>query len=324
MNLDGRKIAIIRRNGLGDLLCAFPLILYLRERFPSSKITLFVDPYNQPLLSYLPSLEEVVILPKKGNKYLSLFQVAKQYRGQFDCAISGKTSPMKLLNIFLYLLGAKERMAYVDTSWHCLLINRPTLYNAATAQQEHQALKSLHLVAPQLSEIPKHLYPKIEISDELKKKYVLAKVAVHPILLITATTTNPMSRLSVHRYAELLNALYDRFPFTLLIVAQNADKSRAISIGEKIRAPYSIHVPQNFDEFMVLLDRGDFYFVGDGGVAHIGAALGKKMVVLYGGVSPIQWRPMTATAQTLFHPEHVDKISDSEIVNSVEDLLSTN
>lgn len=40
------NIAIIRRNGLGDLLCTVPLVHYLKETFPDASQTLFVDARN--------------------------------------------------------------------------------------------------------------------------------------------------------------------------------------------------------------------------------------------------------------------------------------
>jgi len=49
-----KKIAVVRRNGLGDLLCAFPLINYFQKYQPDAQITLFVDKRNAPLIPYLP------------------------------------------------------------------------------------------------------------------------------------------------------------------------------------------------------------------------------------------------------------------------------
>jgi len=160
-----KKIAIIRRNGLGDLLCAYPLILYLGKKYPNAKITLFVDARNYPLLGYLPPVDKVVVFPKKGNKYWNLFHKAFRYRKEFDVAISAKTSPMKLANLFLFWLGAKKRIAYVDSSWHSKLINHPTPYHPSHARNLHQALKGLHLVAPELKAIPKECLPTLQIPE---------------------------------------------------------------------------------------------------------------------------------------------------------------
>src|ERR1700733_3395601 len=153
------KIAIVRRNGLGDLLCAYPLILYLQNKMQGASITLFIDRRNAPLIPYLPPVDEFVVFPAKGNKYWNLFCMGRRYRKKFDLAISAKTSPMKLNNLFLYWLKAKERIAYVDKSWHSLLINRPLPFDPIVTRTMHQALKGLKTIAPELEEVPKKFYP---------------------------------------------------------------------------------------------------------------------------------------------------------------------
>ena len=60
------------------------------------------------------------------------------------------------------------------------------------------------------------------------------------------------------------------------IVGQKRDEHRAVAIAKCLKMDKQIHFPRNFDEFMVLLESADLFFVGDGGVAHIGAALGKR------------------------------------------------
>ena len=66
------KVAIIRRNGLGDLLTALPLLSYIKEHFPDWSITLFVEERNAPLCPFLSPLAEIVVLKSKGKKYLNV------------------------------------------------------------------------------------------------------------------------------------------------------------------------------------------------------------------------------------------------------------
>ena len=114
------------------------------------------------------------------------------YRKEFDIAISAKTSPMKLTNFFLYWLQAKERIAYVDNSWHKSLINRPIKYQYQEAQTKHQALKGLQTIAPQLKDVPEECYPTLHIPSEIRERYP-QPIVKKPIILISATTTNPLS-----------------------------------------------------------------------------------------------------------------------------------
>lgn len=305
-----KKIAIVRRNGLGDLLCAYPLVLYLRKLYPASKITLFVDERNAPLLPYFPFPEKAVVFPKKGNKYFHLVRLAFKYRSEkFDLALSAKTSPMKMVNLFLYLLGAKKRCAFV---WgKSFFINCGTRYEKQTHYACHQALKGLHLFLPGLQEIPKELIPKLRVPPEIKKRYPIDLKG--PILLLSGSTTKEASRLEEQRYAAHANKIAAEYGFSILVVAQERERKRALEIAKQLKVPYNIHFPRNFDEFMVLLDAADLFFVGDGGVAHIGAALGKEEVVLFGETSPQLWKPLSEKAAILSHGRHVNLIEDEKI-----------
>jgi len=301
-----RKVAIVRRNGLGDLLCAFPLIAYLRAEVPQTQITLFVDESNALLLPYLPKVEEVVVFKKGKNKYLHLLQKALQYRHKkFDLAISAKTSPMQLMNVFLFALGAKKRAAYVDQRWSSKLINMPMEYEVQKMRGVHQALKTLRLVNPQLQAVPAAYYPRIDVPCQ----------PAGPLrLLLSASTTRSSSRFDVLRYAQLVNRLGDEgVSFVVDLLGLPGDRLRAQAIASELKVPYQIHFPQSFSEFMSLVGRSDLVFCGDGGVGHIGAAMGKKMVVLFGETKPKEWGPLGPYVTTFYDPIHVNRLSDESI-----------
>ena len=307
-----KKIAIIRRNGLGDLLCAFPLIRYFQMGDPEARITLFVDSRNAPLIPYLPSVDEVVAFPAKGNKYINAWRTARAFQGKFDLAICAKTSPMKLMNVFLYWLKAKEGTAYVDSSWNSRLVSRPIPYDPAVMKRMHQALKTLKMVVPQCEYVPEELFPTLHV-PRTKKLFNLPG----PVMLVSATTTRSASRFDAGRYAHLLNRLHNEKQTSVLIVGQPQDEIRALQIAEKLKAPHLVHFPRNFGEFMLFLNAADYYFVGDGGIAHIGAALGKPAVVLFGETNPIEWRPLSSKVETFFHPVHVDRLNDEAIYHAL-------
>lgn len=315
-----KKIAIVRRNGLGDLLCAFPLVKYFQIHEPKTHITLFIDPRNAPLIPYLPKVQRVVIFPKKGNKYWSIWKTAFPFRGEFDVAYSAKTSPMKLMNCFLWSLKAKKTVAYVDASWHSRLVNSPIFFDKDQAKQLHQSVKNLRMLIPGLEEVPEELHPTLTLPETDKWH---EKASSFPTILISATTTRPESRLDPVEYASLLNRIYAYQPaLHVLIVGQQCDEIRAQAIASHLHPPHKMYFPRTFDEFMLLLNSADFYFVGDGGVAHIGAALGKRVLVLFGGTTPIEWKPLSKNVEVLYHPATVNHIDNEEIYLAIKRMMS--
>ncbi len=309
-----KKIAIVRRNGLGDLLCAFPLVRYFQINEPDFKITLFLDRHNAALIPYLPPVDHTVVFPEKGNRYWNAWRIAAPFRGKFDLAICAKTSPMKLMNAFLYFLRAKERVAYVDQSWHSRLVNVPL---HVEEKPMHQALKTLRMVAPELEEVPEELYPVLRVP----KQKTLELPA--PVVLVSATTTRKASRYAIERYADVLNQVHVQTPISVMIIGRPEDMPRANGIAARLNMPNNVYFPRNFDEFMLCLDSADVYFVGDGGVAHIGAALGKKGIVLFGETNPIEWHPLSKKMETFYHPSHVDQLDDRMILEALTRITNS-
>ena len=311
------KVAIIRRNGFGDLLCSYPLVLYFKKYFPKTEITLFAEERNAPLLPYLQDLDRSVVIPSKGNKYFHHLQVAWHYRSErFDMAISGKTSPMKLMNFFLFTLGAKQRVAPVAGEWHRHLINAPIPFDEEGAKSIHQALKALRTVEPSYESVPEDLFPKIRVNASHFQHQLEG-----PSLLLSASTTRPTSRFDPFRMSELVNRIYEKTPFNVILIGQKKDEARARAIQEGLRVPYIVHFPRTFDEFMVWIDMSDFLFVGDGGIAHIGAALDKRQVVLFGETNPKEWAPLSYKARTFYDPLHVNRLKDEVLENALTEMI---
>lgn len=317
-----KKIAIFRRNGFGDLLATYPLISYLKKTYTAHFITLFVGETNYPLIKFLPQVDEVVVLPSKGNKYFTTIREVSKKRGRhYDLALSAKTSPMKLMNIALFVSGAKERCAYVNSHWHSRLVNHPIPYDEEKAGELHQALKCLHLVAPQLTEIPEELYPKIAVPNALLEPYLEQFRYNEPTIFISATTTKSENRFDSMRYAQVLNRLHKKMDFRVCIVSMQKDELRAEFIARHLQMNYRTYFTRSFDEFMVLLQLSDFLFVGDGGSAHIAAAMGKPQVVLFGQSHPKNWHPLSRLTTALYHPIHVNALSDEKILEALEQRL---
>jgi ADP-heptose:LPS heptosyltransferase len=329
-----QHIAIVRRNGFGDLLCSMPLFLYCLQEAPHAKISLFVDESNAPLIPYLniPSCHEVITFPRH-NKYLSILTTALKHRSKhFDIAISAKTSPMKLMNFFLYALGARERYAVVDKAWHSCFINKKALYHQPSFTHTHQALKALRLLAPNLTEVPSELWPTITIPSHVKRAYeqeMLMKIqrfsqyTSAPTLLISVTNNRETSFLGIENYSAILNELATHHDFHTIISCLPGDYLMAQELASHLNTPATIVDTSNFDMFMTLLSLVDICFIGDGGIMHMAAALDKHQVVLFGSTSPEEWSPLSNKTSTLFSPHHVQDIPHEDILSALTSHITS-
>lgn len=310
-----KKIALIRRNGFGDFICAVPLIKYLEQRYPEAEITLFVDQRNHALVPYFFSHHNIQVIPK-GNKYLSLLKTAWKHRTkQFDLAISIKSSPMKLNNFFLALLGAKHRIAIVDDkSWHSKLINHPRL--AHQYKEDHQALSCLRLFDPQIVSLEPTLYPKLKLK---KRPFPLTVKA--PYLFLSVSNNFRERTPSVERLASIANNLHKKLGFSVLISYQPQERAKAISLQQMLDMDSQLCDTPSLDDFLMLLDQADVVLAGDSGVCHFSASLNKKLVALYTQAQLKNWRPLSEQAICLQDICNVNNIPQQDIEDAVEHFL---
>src|SRR6185436_12809762 len=212
--MNPQNIGIVRRNCLGDLLCVMPLVNLCHARFPGSQVTLFVDERGAPLLPYLEGVDRAVVIPSSSNKYASLLKTVWAQRHQkFDLLISAKPSPMKLLNLFLYLLRGKSRIAYVDQSWHSRMINQPRTYDPK--EEKHQMLKSLRLLDPSFEQVPSQLRPRLKVKPSFKFS--------QRTVLVSVTNNRLGSTLDADKTQRILNRAYEKSPFMVVINCEPAD-----------------------------------------------------------------------------------------------------
>jgi heptosyltransferase-3 len=76
MSAEPKRILLIRRDNIGDLVCTTPLINALRTRFPDAHLAAYVNSYNLPVLEGNPDLDATFAYTKAKH---AGGEVLKQY-----------------------------------------------------------------------------------------------------------------------------------------------------------------------------------------------------------------------------------------------------
>lgn len=292
------KIAILRRGGVGDVICTAPLLYALLEKYPDAEITLFLEERGYEIAPYLIPLHATsrvrFCLISKGNKYFQVLKKAFFYRGRFDLAVSAKTTQMKLNDFFLRALNAKVSMAVSDSK----KISHPR----RCQKSGHQALRALKIFDPSFKEIPHQFLPKLQLKEE--------KISIdlpRPILLFSLSNRRAASQLHWHRFVEVANSL----PFSVLINSV-VPHPAAEALQRSLKVPSQILPTPKMADFLRVVQGVDVVLTGDGGLCHIAAALAKPMVALY-ACTPLElWRPL-GDAECLFDYNDVNQIDSERI-----------
>jgi ADP-heptose:LPS heptosyltransferase len=318
-----KKILILRRNGFGDLVVTLPMIQSLKNKYPKAKITLVGSFRGKKLIPYIDTIDNFFIIPK-GNKYIQTLKVCLSLRKQkFDLAFSAKAAPQKLMNLALWLTGAKKRIAYTDNHWSSILINNPRLYKRN--KNQHNALSILKITNPKFKEIPNNIYPRINAKQNsitnFKNKVDLILDSNCFNLFISISNNRKTSILTNDNLCLILNKLYKQHNnLHIIIFYIHEDIHQAQELKKSLNPTSEIVTNQGMGHFLCLLDMVDALFIGDGGLMHLAAALNKDQLVLFAKTPVEEWGPISNKAKLLIDNNDINNIP-KDIINKELNLI---
>ena len=305
----GKRILVIRRDNIGDLVCTTPLLAALRAQRPACVIAALVNRYNEPVLARNTDLDAVYAYQKTKHR-----ETDESVLGIYTRRMRTLLALRRQRFDWLLLPGGAQasvlRMARVIAPRRVLV--RDARDAAAGPHEVEQVC---------------HLLPRMDLRYETPAPKVVADPVLCARLRADATRRlgfAPQSLIGVHvsarkpsqrwpaeRFAELLC----RLPVTpgtayLLLWAPGAeanplhpgDDAKAASIeAHAPNVPLAPVATRHLDELIAALALCDRVVCADGGAMHLAAALGKPIVCLFGDSDAARWRPWQ-TAHELVQP----------------------
>ena len=63
-----KNILIIRRNNIGDMICAIPMFRTLRKAFSDARITVLAEESNAGIIERASFIDETIVFKKRDRK----------------------------------------------------------------------------------------------------------------------------------------------------------------------------------------------------------------------------------------------------------------
>ena len=321
---DPARILVRGVNWLGDAVMTTPALMRLRERFPSSRITLLTQEKLRELWLNHPAIDEVLTFHKRD----SVWALSRRIKaGRFDMALLLPNSPRSGLEVFLagvprrvggawsfrnFLLtdvvpaGSSEhrmRKRTPDEVKRLVGENRPADYKSVASgfsqwkPEDHQLYHYLRLVGF-LGGSATPLPPLLSLSVEEKRRsaeFVPAARFPMWIGLNAGAEYGPAKRWPIESFAAAANDLYSRLGCGFVIFGGPADTTMAATLAGMLKAPSDAIVSfagkTTLRELMIALSGCRALLTNDTGPMHVAAALGIPVVVPFGSTSPELTRP---------------------------------
>ena len=345
MNL--KRILVIRRDNIGDLVCTTPAIAALRQRYPDAEIGALVNSYNAEVLRGNPNLDHVFVYQKLkhagglGSRLKAIVErlrlIARLRRWNPDVTILAKSGYERHGLNFARQIGAKNIIGYVPDDLAQVKglpdVQLPT--PAFTGLHEVQAVNDL-LRALGVTDAPGPLqvYPDVETVARLASGLPPAqsRIALH----ISAREAE--RRWGIDNFIALTQHMLEQYPDVQILLFWSpgkvddphhpGDDEAAVALMYAVGSNRLVPMPtQNLTELIAALSLCDLFIGTDGGAMHLAVALNKKVLALFENVPDKlnHWYPWEVDHRVVHSLDpalpNIDRISQAQVSEALAQLL---
>jgi ADP-heptose:LPS heptosyltransferase len=296
---DVRNIAVVRANGLGDLIFALPALDALRAAYPAARITLIGKSWHQQFLAKRPGpVERVIVAPRSrgvngdnqtpdDTPALERF-FAEMRRHRFDLAIQlhggGRYS-----NPFTVRLGARLTAGTRTPDAAPLDRSIPYFYF------QNETLRWLEVVGLVGAASP-NIEPRLIVTPmDLAEARTVVPERGRPLVALHPGATDPERRWPVERFAQVGDALAAAGAAVVVTgTAAEGHLTRAVVDAMRSEA-VDLCDRLSLGGLAGLLSRCAVVVSNDSGPLHLAAAVGAGTVGIYWCFNLINAGPFTRT-----------------------------
>ncbi len=277
---DIKNILLINFGGLGDEILFLPTINTLKKLYPTSKITLVLEPRGKSIQNLSSLIDKIKVFDVKGkNKFFELFKLFLFMRfNSFDIVISSGSN--KLIPILLFLSGIKKRYGYDSGKLS------QCLYTKAIKLNKNQyAANMYHDLLDDLTIIDKVALPKIDVNIDYTNKYPNS-VLIHPGVSKISVKKGIIKIFGAQKWIELIQKLLSMGKVVYL--AGGPDDHEIINqILSQIpnNTPNFINMygkTKNIVDLAQLISNCEVIICSDSAPMHIAVAQNKKTIAIFG------------------------------------------
>lgn len=285
------RILLIRIDGIGDLAMSRAIFPALRQRFPDARIDLLTSSAAKPiaellvLAGWINSLRVIPLLGRSPSTYLAMARELK-----YDAGIDLRGDMRSVL--LMWLAGIPRRLGLAGSGLRYLLTDVVDL-----PEPHHQADEVAGLVQRLGVKLP-GACPRLPLQPEhlaAARQWLVAHGAEpdRSICALHLGAFQPCKLWPLERFIALATRLRQTRDVQFLIVGGPDDTELAETLSRQVDAPVMIAAGQTSLVHSAALMSFSSVFVGnDSGPAHLAAAVGCPVVVLFGPANSAIYRPL--------------------------------
>lgn len=286
--MEYRNILIVKLSAIGDVIHALPVAQALKQQYPAAKLTWIVEKPAYDLLTMNPFIDEIIIFDKpKYKSWRGLIkhgpQLAKLLKARhFDLVLDlqglGKSAAIA------WLSGARTRLGYCNMRELSWLVSRPVCGAHKQGHVIERYLDVARYLGAEVSEPQFCLQPSAQDMAEADEILAAAGIMAGMPYIAMAPGTNWRSKCwPAGHYADLATSLTQKYKLPIVLIGAPQDQQRAQVIQAKTQAHIvNLIGKTNLKQLAGVLQRSKLFIGGDTGPMHLAAAMGTRVVALFG------------------------------------------
>lgn len=304
------RILLVRLSAIGDVVFASPLISALRRACPQGHIAWLVQPECAPLLDHHPDLDETIICPmghwrrlwreRRLGELMGSVRTLRTtlHERRFDLALD--LQGLLKSGVLARLSGAPIRIGLGSREGSRWLMTR-----TISRGGDPERIGSEYLFFAEALDLPVdgfEMATHYTSSDAAFAAEVCAREHIgagHVVLC--PFTTRPQKHWVEGRWAALATRISNTLGLTPVLLGGPGDIEAAERISDAADVPLVNLVGQtSLTEAAAMIDRAELLVAVDTGLGHMGIALGRPSILLFGSTCP--YRDTTrANARVIYH-----------------------
>jgi len=284
------RFLVLRGGAIGDFILTLPVLEALRQRWPDAEIELVGYPHVAVLAREAGLADRVDSLDRAGFARFfaarpSFSPEQADYIQSFDLVISFLHDPQGVVAANLHAAGARQ-----------VIYGSPIVTAGHAVDHLLKPLETLAIYAA-------GAVPVLRISEEsrarglqlLEARGVRGRaVAIHP------GSGSPKKNWPADRFIELARRLMRRDTGVVFVLGEADGAARGRIMAELPEVPRIEQAP--LPELAGALSCCAGYVGHDSGITHLAAAIGTRVVALYGPTDPDRWGPRGGHVRILRAP----------------------
>jgi len=284
------RFLIVRRSSLGDLVHATPIVPVLRASFPEARIDWVVDERWSQLMELVEGVDEVITI---GTSLASMVRCVRRLRrGRYTCAVD--VQGRYRTAILAWLSGAPRR---IGPHWDATREPGAARFytEQVTPTGKHIAEMTVSLVVHAGARQPAELQFPLRVPQDAGSRRLreeLLRQGLREYVVISPGGGWISKLWPAERWGALARELWRREGLRAVVnIAENEEQ-----LGQDVARAAGDAQPQvvspSLKELAVLVEEARLVVGGDTGPVHLAAALGARVVTLFGDTDPVRNGPL--------------------------------